>query len=224
MEADIPKGTTLLMVKKGIVIGTGSIVGNEIKRMFVVREEQGKGYGGMQLAEFERRASEAYSDVVLDASLGSYEMYRHLGYSLLEYIPMQLPAGEYLCYFRMSKNIASKAKYQITYDNRSFHPLSSSVAGEIDADTIFTYHQRDDIVWAEYCGGAIERGFLVGTADVNGVINFTCVHINRERDTRTGIRTSRPEMLPDGRMQLHEEWQWSDGDRSRGESILIERE
>jgi len=67
-------------------------------------------------------------------------------------------------------------------------------------------------------------GCLVGTADRRGVLNFTYIHINREREIRTGICTSRPEMLPDGRIRLHEKWQWTDGDRSRGESVLIEVE
>jgi hypothetical protein len=33
---------------------------------------------------------------------------------------------------------------------------------------------------------------------------------------------STPEVLPDGRIRLHERWQWTTGDRSRGESVIEE--
>jgi hypothetical protein len=38
----------------------------------------------------------------------------------------------------------------------------------------------------------------------------------------TGICRSTPEILPDGRIRLHEKWQWTSGDRSSGESIVEE--
>ena len=39
---------------------------------------------------------------------------------------------------------------------------------------------------------------------------------------RTGTCQATPEVLPDGRLRLHEEWQWTNGDRSVGRSIVEE--
>jgi hypothetical protein len=38
----------------------------------------------------------------------------------------------------------------------------------------------------------------------------------------TGLCRSRLEILPDGRYRLHEEWQWTSGDKSRGTSVVEE--
>ncbi|MFN7927544.1 MAG: n-acetylglutamate synthase, partial [Blastocatellia bacterium] len=38
----------------------------------------------------------------------------------------------------------------------------------------------------------------------------------------TGICISTPEVLTDGRLRLHESWQWTCGERASGESIVEE--
>lgn len=38
----------------------------------------------------------------------------------------------------------------------------------------------------------------------------------------TGTCNSRPELLKNGKIRLHEEWQWTSGDKSKGKSILEE--
>ena len=38
----------------------------------------------------------------------------------------------------------------------------------------------------------------------------------------TGLCRSRLEILPDGRYRLHEDWQWTGGDKSRGTSTIEE--
>jgi len=47
-------------------------------------------------------------------------------------------------------------------------------------------------------------------------------HINRKRELMTGVCRSTPEILPDGRIRLHETWQWTTGDLASGTSVLEE--
>jgi hypothetical protein len=47
-------------------------------------------------------------------------------------------------------------------------------------------------------------------------------HVGADDSVRTGLCLSVPELLPDGRVRLLEEWQWTNGDRSRGRSVLEE--
>ena len=39
---------------------------------------------------------------------------------------------------------------------------------------------------------------------------------------KAGRCASRPEILVDGRIRLHERWQWSEGGTESGESTLVE--
>ncbi|UNI17051.1 hypothetical protein JDV02_003431 [Purpureocillium takamizusanense] len=47
-------------------------------------------------------------------------------------------------------------------------------------------------------------------------------HVNREGQLMTGRCVSRPEVLPDGRLRMHETWRWTSGDESSGVSVVEE--
>lgn len=108
------------------------------------------------------------------------------------------------------------------YDNRRFAGVTNSETGEVGSDTIFHYHQQDDIVWATYAGGSIRFGTLVATVDADGCLDMRYQHVNQQGELCTGKCRSTPEALPDGRYRLHESWQWTSGDGSAGSSIVEE--
>jgi hypothetical protein len=121
----------------------------------------------------------------------------------------------------MIKNICS-GNYKINYDGKIFTSIENSKNGEVDGETFFYYHQNKEIIWSEYYGGIIKKGFLVGTANEIGKLEFTYEHINNENKTRTGKCNSTPILLEDGRIELEEKWEWTNGDKSKGESKIIE--
>ena len=51
---------------------------------------------------------------------------------------------------------------KIEIDNTYFRVLSNTKNGEVQADTVFHYHQKDNLIWAEYSGGGIVKGQLLG--------------------------------------------------------------
>jgi len=108
------------------------------------------------------------------------------------------------------------------YDNRRFAGVINSETGEVSSETIFHYHQQSDIVWATYAGGSIRFGTLVATMNDVGCLEMRYQHVNQSGELCTGRCFSTPEVLPDGRYRLHEAWQWTSGDLSRGSSIVEE--
>ena len=111
---------------------------------------------------------------------------------------------------------------KINYDNRRFMPVNNSESGEVSSETVFQYHQKDDIVWATYEGGAIKFGTLVAKVLEKGQLEMRYSHVNLSGELMTGVCHSTPEVLPDGRLRLHEKWQWTSGDNSKGESVIEE--
>lgn len=110
----------------------------------------------------------------------------------------------------------------MNYNNKKFRAFSTSENSEVTNEVIFHYKQRDNIVSCTYNGGTIVSGHLLGTVDDNGLINMHYHQYNSNNELMTGICTSTPEILADGRIRLHEKWQWTNGDQSEGESILEE--
>lgn len=108
------------------------------------------------------------------------------------------------------------------YDNRVFRSVANTDGGDVDGETTFHYHQRDNIVWATYSGGAVVSGTLLAKVDAHGNLDMRYQHISADSTFKTGRCQSRPEVLPDGRLRLHERWQWTDGAEGQGESIVEE--
>ena len=112
----------------------------------------------------------------------------------------------------------------MNYDGRVFRPLSNSPNGDVDDETRFEYHQSGTTVWATYRGGDIVFGTLLATSDDAGKLDMRYQHLDGSGNFKTGKCVSTPEALPDGRLRLHERWQWTSGDGSEGTSILEEIE
>jgi hypothetical protein len=110
----------------------------------------------------------------------------------------------------------------INYNGRIFRSVANSSDGEVDARTTFRYHQLGDIVWAEYAGGQIRFGQLVGLVLPDDQLELRYQHVNEAGELMTGLCLSTPEVLSDGRLRLHEAWQWTCGERASGESIVEE--
>ena len=110
----------------------------------------------------------------------------------------------------------------INYNNRSFRPISSTENSETSSDTVFLYKQNGTILTSSYQGGAIAKGHLIGVVDADGVITMRYHQINTAGELMTGICTSTPEIGENGKIKLHERWEWTSGDYSKGQSILEE--
>ena len=100
--------------------------------------------------------------------------------------------------------------------------MSNSGDGEVDAQTVFTYHEHERLIWAEYSGGSIELGRLVGTRDGSSLA-FRYVHAAEDGSTSSGRCAAQLEQLPDGRIRSHESWVWESRAGS-GDSVIEEVE
>lgn len=111
----------------------------------------------------------------------------------------------------------------INYNNKLFRPVSNTENGETSSETIFKYQQVGNILTSEYAGGKIKSGHLIGLVDINGNIEMRYHQVNEKDELMTGICTSRPELLNNGKIRLHESWEWTSGDKSKGQSIIEEQ-
>lgn len=111
----------------------------------------------------------------------------------------------------------------VNYNDKIFRPVKNTVNGETSNETVFKYKQTGNVLTAEYAGGKIKYGHLIGMVEENGNIDMRYHQINDEGMLMTGICYSKPEHLPNGKIRLHETWQWTSGDHSKGESTIEEQ-
>jgi len=113
-------------------------------------------------------------------------------------------------------------KYNL--DGKIFCSTSNSTNGEVGAETRFFYQHKGDVVSAEYSGGSIISGHLIAKLLPNGQLDMRYHHLNDKGELMLGKCLSSPTLLPDGKLQFTENWQWLSGDMSSGVSTIVEVE
>ncbi|MFJ7148157.1 hypothetical protein ACIQVT_08135 [Streptomyces sp. NPDC100445] len=86
-------------------------------------------------------------------------------------------------------------------------PVSDQAPGQVGTRTRFAYHEDDGAVWADYAGGDVVRGHLVGTREGDR-LDFRYVQLRTDGTTASGHCVSTVVELPDGRLRLEETWEW----------------
>jgi len=101
---DAKEGCTLVLDRAGRILGTGTLVGDEIKRLFIEPGLQRHGLGRLIMQRLESRAiSLGIGTVRLDASLPAKAFYDSLGYTTLGETFLSVENGRRLDYFKMCK-------------------------------------------------------------------------------------------------------------------------
>lgn len=109
----------------------------------------------------------------------------------------------------------------INYDGKVFRMLSNEGPGDVDMETVFFYHQKDDYLWGHYEGGEVATGVILGKVQSDSSIEFNYQHFDKNGVLKEGHCNSYPEVM-EGRLQLHEKWEWTKGSAGAGTSILEE--
>ena len=108
---------------------------------------------------------------------------------------------------------------KVMFGDRFFTAVENSETGEVSDKTIFAYHQKESTILAEYSGGSVVKGFLIGTMDENQNLHFSYQHINTEGQLKSGSCDSEPK-IENGKLRFYEKWKWTNGES--GTSMIEE--
>jgi hypothetical protein len=100
---------------------------------------------------------------------------------------------------------------RLDYGGRRFRAAGSRPDPAGAGVSVGHYHQEGDLVWAEFSGGAVRAGRLVGTCRPDGTIDATYCFVTTTGETVAGACRSTPDVLADGRVRLTEHWRRLDG-------------
>ncbi len=102
---DINDGKVFLLIdNEGYSVGTVTLDGNEIGRLFVLPEFQGRGHGRELLDFSENEILKTHDEIVLHASLPAKNIYLKRGFKIVESHVLDALYGDFLCYDMMKKN------------------------------------------------------------------------------------------------------------------------
>lgn len=101
---------------------------------------------------------------------------------------------------------------------RVFVPVKNSEAGTVRRDTLFVFTQDGLNFAANYSGGSVQEGHLMGRfdTDITAQIVYHC-----RTDTNTlkvGKALAKFDVNPDMPLQIRMDWEWLSGDVGKGQS------
>ena len=103
---DAKEGRTMVLDKASRILGTGTLVAGEIKRVFVDPTFQKQGFGRRIVQQLEEVAArQGVTTVKLDASLPSQVFYERLGYVTTQAAFLPVENGQRLDFFKMQKTL-----------------------------------------------------------------------------------------------------------------------
>ena len=105
---DIKANRVYLIENEENEVGTVTICGNEINRLFVLTKYQHMGYGRALMDFAEKMISKETDTSVLDASLPAKKIYLLRGYKETAYNIIKTDNGDYLCFDVMERHIGGK--------------------------------------------------------------------------------------------------------------------
>lgn len=106
--ADAQMGHTLVIEEDGVLLATGTLLGTNVRRMFVDPDVQGRGLGFALLTSIEEYACRVgLTALDLSSSLPARDFYLHYGYRIDSEEAISLPDGGQLRFYAMSKALAA---------------------------------------------------------------------------------------------------------------------
>ena len=107
----------------------------------------------------------------------------------------------------------------IDYNGRRFRKETTDRTHE---PPVTLYRQQGDIVWADLSGAGVRRGALTGLCAEDGTIDMAYTMVREDGAVISGHSVNTPEILPDGRIRLHEQWERFGRHAERGTSSIVE--
>lgn len=103
---DADNGYTVVAEYRGEIVGTGTLTGTNIRRVYINPDYQNKGIGKTIVKELEKKAcAKKMTALDLSSSLLSREFWLAMGYSIKEETFLDVGNGQRLDYYEMGKRL-----------------------------------------------------------------------------------------------------------------------
>jgi len=109
----------------------------------------------------------------------------------------------------------------ISLDKIKMKVIETSPNGVVNNDTLFIFSQYGNIVSAEYGGGKISKGFLVGKNE-NNKLSFSFCQLHSDGKLDTGISSCELSLTENGKIRLTEHFEWASRDGENGTNVFEE--
>lgn len=110
---------------------------------------------------------------------------------------------------------------KLNFNNKTFSLLENSANGKVNSETQFHYKQEGNLVTADYSGGPIIYGKIIGHLQEN-TINMLYQCLTTENVLKAGKAKATASLAENNKIKLKLDWEWLDGQKEKGTSEYLE--
>ncbi len=111
---------------------------------------------------------------------------------------------------------------KICLDTLKMNVVKTAENGVVNHETIFVFSQKGDVISAEYSGGKIRQGFLVGKFLAENQLTFSYCQIQLDGKLDNGLSTCELSRNENGKVTLTEHFEWKSRPGEFGTNIFQE--
>ncbi len=105
---------------------------------------------------------------------------------------------------------------QLNLHKRIFVPVKNSDEGTVGPDTIFIFRQQGQQIFANYSGGSVKDGHLLGIFETPTTARLVYHCMTKSEVLKTGQANARFTQAQNGQLSIDMDWQWLSGDEGKG--------
>ena len=107
----------------------------------------------------------------------------------------------------------------INLDKVKMNVIQTAETGVVNKETMFSFTQKDNLIHAEYVGGQITKGFLVGKLADN-ILKFSYCQLQVDGRLDNGSSKGELSISKEGKIRLTEYFEWSTRPEQSGTNIF----
>jgi hypothetical protein len=124
--------------------------------------------------------------------------------------------------YNLSNEVSPAKATELSLDKVKMNVVKTAQTGVVNHETIFHFSQDGDRVFAEYQGGKIQRGFLVGKLTADNRLAFTYCQMQKDGKLDNGVSDCELAKNEDGKLVLIERFEWKSRPGEFGTNIFQE--
>lgn len=110
----------------------------------------------------------------------------------------------------------------INFNNKTFLLIDNSEKGTVNADTVFKYQQKGNLVTADYYGGSILYGKIIAKLE-DSQLHMLYQCMTTADELKAGKAIAQVSINENNKIQLKLNWEWlgSKGDKGISEYLEV---
>ena len=110
---------------------------------------------------------------------------------------------------------------KFNFNKKAFALLQNTEGGQVNAETVFKYKQKGDLVTADYSGGTVLYGKIIALLEGN-TLNMLYQCVTTDNELKAGKAIAHISVTKESKIKLSLNWEWLNDNNTKGQSEYIE--